>query len=164
MSTAVRVDTHQWEDLVRRLRDTAPVLDDIAGHLETSTDQRFEEGRAPGGSPWPASLRARLTGGRTLVDTARLRQSITSTTGPDWAEVGSNVRYAAIHQHGGEIRPRSAPALAFRLTGGRWVRAKKVTIPARPFLGIDGEDETAIVQIVTDWVTRQAGNRGRARP
>lgn len=46
--------------------------------------------------------------------------------------VGSDRVYAAIHQLGGVIRPKSATALVFTV-GGIKIRAKKVTMPARPF-------------------------------
>ena len=44
-----------------------------------------------------------------------------------------DVRYALIHELGGVIRPVAAKALAFKI-GDRWVFAKSVTIPARPYL------------------------------
>ena len=66
------------------------------------------------------------------------------------ASVGTNIKYAAIHQFGGPTRPHvilhhNKKALAF---GGRVV--KKVNhpgsrIPARPFLSITPEDEDKII-------------------
>lgn len=44
-----------------------------------------------------------------------------------------DVRYALIHELGGVITPVTAKALAFKI-GDRWVFAKSVTIPARPYL------------------------------
>jgi phage gpG-like protein len=61
------------------------------------------------------------------------------------------MEYAAIHQWGGEIRPKSAPALYVPGYG----RLQKVTIPARPYLGVSAEDEVAIENAVAVFL---AGN------
>lgn len=45
-----------------------------------------------------------------------------------------DVRYARIHEEGGEIVPVKAQALHFRLPDGTFATVKKVTIPARPYL------------------------------
>lgn len=48
-------------------------------------------------------------------------------------EIGTNVRYAAIHQFGGTVRAKQSSYLTFRV-GQRWARKKQVTIPARPYM------------------------------
>jgi phage gpG-like protein len=50
------------------------------------------------------------------------------------------MEYAAIHQWGGEIKPKSAKALFVPGYG----MLQKVTIPARPYLGVSAEDTKAI--------------------
>ena len=45
-----------------------------------------------------------------------------------------DVRYALIHEVGGVIKPVGKQALKFQLEDGTFVTAKKVTIPARPYL------------------------------
>ena len=97
-----------------------------------------------------------MEGGKTLVDSARLMQSITSNASDTGVEVGTNVLYAAIHQFGGTIRAKTSRGLRFKIGKGRdasWATRQSVTIPARPFLGIDAEDEAEIIQIATDWLT-----------
>lgn len=49
-------------------------------------------------------------------------------------EIGTNVIYARIHEMGGVITPKKTKALKFNIPGVGWRTAKKVTIPARPFL------------------------------
>ena len=94
-----------------------PLLAAIGNELVTSVSRRFETGTAPDGSRWPESLRARLTGGQTLIKSGRLRDSI-AETGPQLTarsvEVGTNVVYAAIHQFGGIIGPSIIPAAPSR--------------------------------------------------
>lgn len=48
-------------------------------------------------------------------------------------EVGTNLIYAAIHEFGGVIRPINGPFLVFEIDG-QVIRARKVTIPARPYM------------------------------
>ena len=55
--------------------------------------------------------------------------------------VGSDRKYAAIHQLGGTILPKGK-ALVFTI-GGKKVFAKKVTIPARPFFPFTRNGELA---------------------
>ena len=138
--------------LARRGRDLRQPLDHVGSYLEDSARQRFRSGRGPGGIPWLRSGRAIEQGGRTLVDTGRLRDSMTHKASDREVEVGTNVIYARIHQLGGVIRAKSAPYLMFRLSSGSFVRTKQVTIPARPFLGVDAEDGSEILAILRDWI------------
>ena len=125
------------------------VFDAIGQALAKSTVDRFAREAGPDGARWPQSRRAREEGDQTLTDTARLRQSITHAAGPDHVDVGTNVLYAAIHQFGGEIRPKAAAKLAIPDgQGGIAALVDSVTMPARPFLGIDGRDRDAIADIV----------------
>ncbi len=45
----------------------------------------------------------------------------------------ADVVYALIHELGGKIVPKKAPALRFQV-GGQWVTTQEVNIPARPYL------------------------------
>lgn len=156
--------------LSREIDDLTPVFAEIGGYLETSVLRRFEREEGPGGEQWLPSARAQARGGMTLTDTGRLRQSITHSAGPDEVTVGTNVMYAAIHQLGGDIeREARRQTLAFDARGRFEARAASrarrggatriaiaeigestITIPARPFLGIDNADAAAITEIVAD--------------
>jgi phage virion morphogenesis protein len=127
------------------------LMERIAAHGLFSTSRRFETGKGPGGEPWKKSFRALMEGGQTLVDSGRLRDNFGTEATTTRAEWGTNTEYAAIHQFGGVIRAKSAKALRFQ-TGGEWVMKKSVTIPARPFLGIDEADETEIEAIADAWL------------
>jgi len=86
-----------------------------------------------------AGLRAAIAlaeGGQTLVDSGRLRDSITHAVEPGRAVIGSNLVYAAIHQLGGEAG-----------------RNRSVTLPARPYLGISPADEIEIGAILDDHLS-----------
>lgn len=86
--------------------------------------------------------------------------------GPLSVQVGTNTKYAAIHQFGGTIDRPARPATGrYRSVAGRTIFAKKrnVTVPAhkiqippRPFLGVSAEDSTEIQRIISDWVIRRS--------
>jgi phage virion morphogenesis protein len=141
----ISVDTgpvlRMLQHAAERLRDMTPAMRSIGEVIINQADEAFEEGASPAGKAWKPSARVKEKGGQTLIDSARLRNSITSDASTDHVEVGTNVVYAAIHQLGGVIRPRTKKALFF---GG--VMRKSVTMPARPFL----PDDKSI-----DWVEIQ---------
>lgn len=72
-------------------------------------------------------------------------------------EIGSSLPYARIHQLGGEIKPKNKRALLIPV-GGRYLMVKKVTIPARPYLVLQAEDETYILQATKDYILEAANH------
>lgn len=174
----VRLEDAAVQAAFRRLMalstDQTPLMRRIGAQLRQHVDERFEEGKGPGRLPWQKSRGAEDEGGQTLIDTARLRQSITFRAGPSFAEIGTNVIYGPIHQFGGTIKAKTAKGLVFRvggkrvggrigkggfrvgsrIEGGSWRRVQQVTIPARPFLGIDDQDRAEISAIVAEQLAR----------
>ena len=148
----------RFDRLLEALRSPAPIFDEIGARLVTRTQIRFEQGIAPSGERWPVSARAERQGGQTLVDSARLKNSIEHRADNSGVEVGTNVIYAAAHQFGAKtrprtIRPRLKEALFFP---GAAHPVKKVehpgsNIPARPFLGLAPTDP--------DWIHRLIAER-----
>lgn len=120
------------------------LMAEIGEALVSGTVDRFSKGEDPEGNKWEPSARAWMEGvagnkrrrqfGKTLVDTARLRKSIDYATTPNSVMVGSNVVYARIHQ-----------------LGGKAGRGRKVTIPARPYLGVSKEDMEEVQDILTNF-------------
>jgi phage gpG-like protein len=95
-------------------------------------EESFAGQKDPWDRPWKPSVRAEQAGGQILTKSARLRRSFTQTAQTNGFRVGTNVKYAAIHQYGGVIRAR-AKALRFRI-GKQHVTVKAVRMPARPFI------------------------------
>jgi len=143
------------ERLLRLVGRMRPVMEAIGAYMESQTRLRFERGEAPGGEPWKPSIRAQLEGGQTLLKSGRLRSSITYVAGEDQVEIGTNVVYAAMHQLGGTVTAKSAPFLMFKV-GGRFVRKTSVTIPARPFLGVDDDNRAEIHGVLGGYLGRAA--------
>lgn len=167
----------QWAELTRAMerlnlsqQDLLILNERVAAILEQSTHERFEEEKSPQGKAWEplseqtliarARRRTRRKGGASgfmtkrgnlskraqriissaniLQDTARLLRSITSKARPEGAAVGTNLVYGAIHQLGGQAG-----------------RGKKVKIPARPYLGVSGDDEQDLLDMLQEFIKEQ---------
>ena len=150
-------------DLLRKLRgfseiDRRGINAALAEGVRESTLERFRQGKRPDGRKWKTSIRAAREGGRTLVQTAQLRNSIHVKSDASGFAVGTNVKHAATHQFGEPgrtIRAKTKKGLRFQ-AGGRWVTKKqvRVSIPARPFLGLSEEDMREIKATVEDFIGR----------
>ena len=131
--------------------DKAGINNTIAEGLRTSTIERFQAEKSPEEKKWKQSIRAREEGGKTLTKSTALRSSIRSEASADGLAIGTNDIRAATHQFGDTriIKAKRKKALRFRING-RWVSKKevKVTIPARPFLGVSEEDEEEIKKLL----------------
>jgi len=92
-----------------------------------------------------------------MIDSGRLVGSITYEASDSHVEVGTNAIYAAIHQLGGIIRPKTAQALRFFI-GDREIFVQQVKIPARPFLGLDDEDAYEMEATTEEYVLMGGGD------
>jgi len=146
--------------LSTRLSQPRKALSECGLVLLRSIAKTFKAGGRP--VRWKPSKRA-LSGGKTLIDTARLLRSITTKVSGKTLAVGTNVKYAAMHQLGGKVAgrtifPKRAKALRWIDRGGNVRFAKKVTIPAfdmpaRPFLVIQDEDWRVFGKIFKEYLT-----------
>jgi phage virion morphogenesis protein len=137
----VTVDDQEVKNLLARLQarmgNLTPVMRTIGEIVRESVVRNFEEERSPDGKRWQPSIRAILTGGKTLTDRAILRNSVNVRPSRDRVSVGTNVVYAAIHQ-----------------LGGKAGRGHKVNIKARPFLGVRKDDWIEIKSAILAYLTR----------
>lgn len=168
---SITYDDHEITAMLVQLRkqlsgDMRPVMRDIAALIKASVQENFIQGGRP--DAWPESQRVRKSGGQTLVKGSRLLKSIKDYADSTSAVVGTNVKYAAIHQFGGEIKHAARSQKAYFKTntrtgevGNRFVKKSKsnfsqwvtigdhsTTMPARPFLMIQDADQRAIVKII----------------
>ena len=88
-------------------------------------------------------------GNKILSGSGDLKKSIGTAADSNSATVGaaSSLKYAKIQQFGGVITPRKHKYL-FIPCGGGFVRIKKVTIPARPYLVLPPSDIPLLEKIV----------------
>ena len=131
----------------------------LAEVVRESTLERFRQSKGPDGRKWRSSKRAILEGGKTLVKTAQLRNSIHTKSDASGFVVGTNAKHAATHQFGEPgrtIRARRKKVLRFQYNG-KWISKKqvRVTIPARPFLGLSEEDMQEMMATVEDLIGKE---------
>lgn len=131
----------------------------IAQDIKTSTRNRFRTEKAPDGKKWEPSARVQAEGGKTLVKSAVLKNSIKYKSDASGFAVGTNTIYAATHQLGAKnrritIKARTSKGLIFKI-GDQWYRKKQVTvkinIPARPFLGFSEDDLAEMKGTIEDF-------------
>lgn len=138
--------------------DKRGVLNAMAEAVRTSTTDRFAEQTDPDGKKWKPSVRVLTDGGKTLTQTSQLKTSINTKVTDDGFAVGTNDIRAATHQFGDQrtIVPRNKKVLRF-VVGGRECFTKRadVTIPARPFLGINQSDEEELIGTLEDYFEEQ---------
>lgn len=148
------------ERLIGQLHSPEKMLARAARVTEQFVRQRFRDGKGPDGTPWQKSGRVKKHGGQTLIDTGALLNSIQSESDSKEARIGSNLIYAKVHQKGWTIKAKNAKALRFTLPDGKMVQVKSVTIPARPFLGLNRRLIRAIQLAVGDDLKKGLGNAG----
>lgn len=107
--------TQQFMDeIAARLADMSPILEVVAQDVKTAIDDSFAQQSSPDGTPWAPLSRATLSKRRgsgaqsILIDTGRLRNSVTTTFGRRSIGFGTNVAYGGAHQFG--YTPRRLPA------------------------------------------------------
>jgi len=144
--------------LASHMGDLSPCMRAIAEDMRAAVDENFDRGGRPS---WRPSRRAMEQGGQTLIDTGRLRGSITHRSTATAAFVGTNVEYARIHQEGATIpphviRPRFKKALFWPGAAHpvKHVKHPGGRIPARPFLHLEDEDIKNIQDTILDYIER----------
>lgn len=152
------------------------LLSDIGEYLVRSTRERADRQVSPDGNAWAAlspryrRFKDRKRPGRKILrfDNHLLGDQFTYQVAGNELQVGTNAKYGAIHQFGGEIniaaRSQEATFSLNRKTGeSRFARrsranfaqrvtipAYKITMPARPWLGLSADDEQEIAAITAD--------------
>ena len=131
----IKVDDSRAQERIRKLDALASnprgAFESVGRVLVNRIRLCFKLGVDPFGKPW-AALRFRK--GQPLRNTGRLNRSITASADSTGVTVGTNLIYARVHQFGATIEPVKSKRLVFPGPGGRMIFAKKVTIPARPFM------------------------------
>lgn len=119
-----------------KMGDTKKALMASIGEaLVSSTLKRFDAEEGPDGQKWQPSKRAAAESGKTLTDTAELRKSIGYAATASKVMVGSKAGYARIHQMGGKAG-----------------KGHKLTVPARPYLGVSKEDMEEVKAILAEFL------------
>ena len=124
-----------------------PAMREIGEELSESTKRRFATGIGPDGSPWaplkPGTVLARLAklgtaaGSKPLIATGELSRFIRYrvTDGGAGVEIGTNRTFNEGRRVGAEVHQFGTQR-----------------IPARPFLGLSGEDKTTVLDILNQFL------------
>jgi phage virion morphogenesis protein len=152
----ITIDDREIQAALNRMQkasmDLKPAFQEIGELLLLSVKRNFEEEGRP--SHWKKSRRAAADSGQTLSDKGTLRNSFSYEATGQSLRVGTNIRYAAIHQFGGRTRAHTItakkgkalaiPGIGFRKS----VQHPGSQMPARPFLMIQDEDQKGILNIL----------------
>ena len=164
--------------LEHRLQSPQELLDKIGGYLKESTQKRFYAQSAPDGTLWKAlqpryAKRKKYGKNKILTLHGDLRKFISwQPDGPDAVRVGSNLKYARIHQQGGEIKRPAREATQYLRKNARTgkvgrlfvkktkanhtrqvaIGAYTITMHARPYLGLSEDDRSEISRVTLLWL------------
>jgi len=153
------------KEVAERMSRPEQALKECGLVLLRSVAKNFKAGGRP--VRWKKSKRAKREHGQTLVDTARLKKSITMQVSGKKLIVGTNVKYAAMHHFGGKINKNVTVKKFWRYMDkafGKRIPARKVLVrshqrhmkfevPERPFLMVQDEDWRVFRRIIGDYVT-----------
>lgn len=107
------------------------------------------------------SLFGDASSNKILQNSGRLKNSIDGQVIGNSVIVGSALKYARIHQFGGVITPKNGSCLCIPVGGGKVIKVKKVTIPARPYLVITDKENRLIISDVKKYYKESLENGSR---
>jgi phage virion morphogenesis protein len=167
--------------MMARMENPLGFHKEVGEYLHLSTNQNFQSETDPDGLPWqkllPRTIRRRTkrkkAGLAILRETGVLKGSISTEPTAGQVIIGAAAPYAAIHQLGGTIKKPARKSVLFLKRnartgeiGHRFVKRKKsnvvqdvtipahkITIPARPYIGIGADDVDSIVNIANTWLS-----------
>jgi len=121
--------TPSVQKALKGMKDLTPILRAMGTQVVSLTKRAFRDGALRQKS-WPSKSTGQTSN---LISKGMLMSSIRITgLSAKNVTVGSDRKYAAIHQLGGVIRAKGGKPLVFKI-GGKTIFAQKVTIPARPY-------------------------------
>lgn len=128
--------------LMKKAGNIEPALQLIGDDLIESTQKRFEEMVGPDGQAWEplseVTLERKQRKDRILTEHGTLSGTINKQIIDNTLYVGSNQKYAAMHQFGGTTSPFSM--------------FPNQDIPARPFLGLPQFEREHILDVLNDYL------------
>ncbi|MBX3447513.1 MAG: phage virion morphogenesis protein [Parvibaculaceae bacterium] len=184
-SIVIDIDDAEISAAIQRVIDAGldpqPLWDDIGASMVVSTQQRFLAEKDPQYRFWkrhaPSTKRRRGPFATILRLANILFRSIThNVLGAGGVEWGTNVRYGAVHQLGHTFQRMTSRRIVTYAKNRRdtWRFAKKssraksrqdrlvqvpahsITIPARPYLGINADDRALVASKVEAYLARAA--------
>jgi len=145
------------------LGDMTPVFQTIGDYLIEETRERFRTGTAPDGSKWAPKSQTTLErykklgyGGsamsKVLYARGALSETVQRSTTKDSVTIGSNQIYSRVMQEGAAKGAFGRTSKGGPIPWGR--------IPARIWLGLNAENEQAIIDIAEEAIEERLGQGG----
>ncbi|MGZ9811277.1 phage virion morphogenesis protein [Pseudoroseicyclus sp. H15] len=144
------------------LTDQSPVMNQLGDYLAGSARDRIENGVDVDGNPFATLAQTTLdryakstppkVSRSPLWQSGMFRRGLFHDSGPDFVEWGSNAIQAAIMQFGAEKGAFGQTSRGAPIPWGN--------IPARPFIGVSDDDETAMVALIEEWLESGADDAG----
>lgn len=177
MSYTITYDTGDFEKslgkLINELENREPIMRELAAAMADAVEENFAREGRPEWMGWSPLYARKRHGGKILQKSGRLAKSITQYSTNDEAVVGTNVKYARIHQEGGEINIAARSQQAYYRqhkngsVGNRFVKKSrsnfsqwntigeyKITMPARPFLHLTEDDISGMETTIETYLQR----------
>ena len=132
----------------QKLSDMTPLMRQLAGDLDYFVQENFAQGGRP---KWAGVKR----GGTPLVQTGRLKNSITTRHTNNEAIASTNLAYAPYHQFGTAphvIRAKNKKALSWPGAKHPVKQVNHPGIKARPFMVMASGDEHDLVDTVNRYL------------
>jgi len=126
------------------------LIETLARDIQSQTRERIANTHTgPDGEKWPVRKEdgkpALFRTGHNLFDTIDYQVS------GHRAEIGTGFKGALAHQFGAVIVPKNGKALVFNF-GGKTVFTKKVTLPARPFMGLSAANIADLHEVAAETI------------
>ncbi len=152
MQLKIKADTtpikEKLDRLQKRTKENQSLMVDIGEIIKTSINKNFSEGGRP--TKWIPSLRVMKHGGKTLIDSGRLRSSITADAKTNEVRVGTNVKYGSFLQFGTYSQGLKRKLYAKK----KDKRAKRKGLPPRPFVVMQKEDIIEINFAINEYLKK----------
>ena len=123
-----------------RVRNLRPFYKSVGNYMVGRTQDRIKDERSPDGTPfaplsksWIRRKEKRNQILKRLQMEGTLVSTISAQIRPDGVAIGSNQKYASIHQFGGKAG-----------------QGRRSVIPARPYLGVNSDDVDEITGLLED--------------
>jgi phage virion morphogenesis protein len=159
-------------ELIKQIRETCATDAMLAGMMEDSVQENFEQQGRPKWQHWKSNAYASV-GAVKYSSAGRLASSITAYSDNDMATVGTNVIYAGIHQSGGKINIPARSQQAYyrqnkdgtlnnkfarksKANYSEWhtIPAYEINMPARPFLRLTESDISDMEEKAVDYFSQ----------
>jgi phage virion morphogenesis protein len=161
MADVIKLNINANEAFIRlrnftKRMNAGPLMKIAGAVMKGSIETTFREQGSPAGS-WAPLAKSTLKRGKRkgkrqiLIQSSRLKNSITYVATGNRLVIGTNVKYAAIHQLGG-VAGRRGP---FKKRNGR-----RPFIPARPYLVFRPEDPARIQEAMETYIAQATKEEG----